>query len=145
MSIFFGFFPDGDRLALSAEGLQLLLSYSVDTNALVTVNSQNCSKAEIIYSFLKHNGIRFQQYIPCIDPINGKNYPFSLPPEAFGYFLIDLFKLYYNDWKSGDYVSIRYFDNLVRILTGQLPEECGMFGKCTFQYVIEADGSVYPC
>lgn len=39
----------------------------------------------------------------------------------------------------------RYFDNLLLMLNGQPPEACGMLGTCGMQYVVEADGSVYPC
>lgn len=28
---------------------------------------------------------------------------------------------------------------------GKHPEECGMCGFCTVQFVLEADGSVFPC
>lgn len=31
------------------------------------------------------------------------------------------------------------------MLNGQPPEACGMLGTCGMQYVVEADGSVYPC
>ena len=39
----------------------------------------------------------------------------------------------------------RYFDNLLMILDRQIPESCNMRGICTNQWVIEADGSTYPC
>ena len=31
------------------------------------------------------------------------------------------------------------------MLAGRPPESCGMGGVCSRQYVLEADGSVYPC
>jgi uncharacterized protein len=49
------------------------------------------------------------------------------------------------DIKSGNFIYIRYFENLVGIIKGYRPESCGMIGYCTEQYVLEADGSVYPC
>ena len=39
----------------------------------------------------------------------------------------------------------RFFDNLLLMLDRQPPEACGMLGVCGMQYVVEADGSVYPC
>ena len=39
----------------------------------------------------------------------------------------------------------RYFDNLMMILDGQMPESCNMRGSCGKQWVVEADGSTYPC
>ena len=31
------------------------------------------------------------------------------------------------------------------MLAGNMPEACGMGGICGMQYVVEADGSVFPC
>ena len=31
------------------------------------------------------------------------------------------------------------------MLAGRPPESCGMSGVCSHQFVLEADGSVYPC
>ena len=126
---------------------RLLAESCVDFNALVTVNGKTAENAELVYSFLKRNGMRYQQYIPCIDPIDAErgSLPFSLSPETYGHFLIELFRLYERDWRRGDYVSIRYFDNLVLFLAGFGTEECGMIGECSLSYAIEADGSVYPC
>lgn len=122
-----------------------LINAGVKLNSLVTVTEKGARDARSIYSFLKRNGMRYQQYIPCIDPIGEEGLPYSLTPEAYGRFLISLFHLYYSDWKKGDYVSIRYFDNLVLMLTGEEAEECGMNGICSSSFTIEADGSVYPC
>ena len=47
--------------------------------------------------------------------------------------------------KSDHYVYNRYFENLMMILAGQNPESCNLRGFCGPQWVIEADGSVYPC
>lgn len=42
-------------------------------------------------------------------------------------------------------ISIQYFENLVGMLMGHPPEMCGMSGICSCQFIIEADGGVYPC
>ena len=42
-------------------------------------------------------------------------------------------------------MSVRHFDNWIGILMGRPPESCNMRGACAIQYVVEADGSVYPC
>ena len=42
-------------------------------------------------------------------------------------------------------MSIRFFDNLVGMLMGYPSEACGMLGECACQFVVEADGSTYPC
>ena len=42
-------------------------------------------------------------------------------------------------------MSISLFDNILLMLTDRIPNQCGMLGSCSMQFVVEADGSVYPC
>jgi len=58
---------------------------------------------------------------------------------------MNLFDLWYADLMHGEYVYIRYFENIVGILKNMPPESCSMTGHCIGQFVVEADGSVYPC
>ncbi|MBQ6600481.1 MAG: SPASM domain-containing protein, partial [Clostridia bacterium] len=44
-----------------------------------------------------------------------------------------------------NYVSIRQFDNWVRMYLGEKPEQCGLMGHCTHQFVAEGNGNIYPC
>ena len=67
----------------------------------------------------------------------------SVPQYA--QYLIRLFNLYVKDYADGNYVSIRHFDNMVRLFLGQQAEQCGMQGHCGRQFVVEAGGNVYPC
>ncbi len=126
---------------------QLLKAAKVDVNILITLTRDAALKGKEIYQFLKRNGARYQQYIPCIDPMKKERgcEKYSLTPDLFLSFLKETFMLYYRDWERGDYVSIRYFDNLVHMMMGLPAESCGMLGFCPDNYVIEADGSVFPC
>ena len=45
----------------------------------------------------------------------------------------------------GEYTSIRQFDNWVQMYVGRAPEQCGVCGHCTHQFVVEGNGNVYPC
>ena len=65
--------------------------------------------------------------------------------EDYGKFLNDTFDEWYKDIISGKKVSVRYFDNLIRMVLGQDPESCDMVGHCNLNGIIEADGSMYPC
>jgi len=49
------------------------------------------------------------------------------------------------DYRSGNYVSIRLFDNLINRLNGRETELCGLNGVCSIQNIVESDGTVYPC
>lgn len=119
----------------------------VEFNILTTVTNVVAQNIGAIYAFFKRHGFRHQQYIACIDPIAASHgsSEYALTPEAYGRFLVTLFDAYFEDWLNGDFVSIRYFDNLVLKLAGFPVESCGMLGFCPNNYVLEADGSVYPC
>ena len=106
--------------------------------------SQNIQE---IYAFYKRQKWNFQQYIACLDPLkepHGQN-SYSIPPESYGQFLTELFRLWYKDWKKNRQPYIRQFENYIAILLGQFPESCDQRGTCSIQYAVEADGSVYPC
>ena len=146
-----------DRFRVDAQGggtytkvlhaAQLFDAAGAQYNILTTVTSAVAENVERIYRFFKKNGFQWQQYIACLDPIGERRggHDYSVTPEQYGVFLKRLFDLWYLDWKHGTPISIRYFDNLVFLLMGQPAEACGMMGHCTCQYVVEADGGVYPC
>ena len=60
-------------------------------------------------------------------------------------YLSGAFDEYLKDILTGEYTSVRNFDNLVRLSRGYRAEMCGMNGHCERQFVIEADGTAYPC
>jgi len=127
--------------------IRLLEQYHVDYNILTVVSAANARRAQQVYAFFKKQGFRYQQYIECLDPIGELpgGHDYSLTPKRYEFFLKSMFDLWYRDMKAGDYVYNRYFENLMMILAGQHPEGCNMQGVCGPQWVIEADGSVYPC
>ena len=100
-----------------------------------------------IYKEYMRNGWKYQQYITCLDPVGetkGER-PYSLTPEIYGQFLINLFRLWYKDWRRGREPYIRQFENYIGVLLGYPPESCEQRGICSVQCVTEADGGVYPC
>lgn len=117
----------------------------VEFNILTTVNRVVAQNIGDIFDFFKRNGFRYLQFIPCLDEISGVKNDYSLTPELYAKALKVLFDRYFDSWRMGEYISIRYFDNLVTMLLGYPPEACGMRGVCGNYYVIEADGSVFPC
>lgn len=127
--------------------VQLFKNKGVSYNVLTVVTGNTVSNIGKIYHFFCNNGFTYQQYIPCLEPLDSKpnQQTYSLTASQYGEFLKQLFNLWYADWKRGKPISIRYFDNLVGILLGYPPESCGMTGRCSCQNVVEADGSVYPC
>jgi len=130
------------------ETINLLNKYKVEYNILTVVTSLVARHPNKVYNFFKNHKFRYLQFIPCLEPllnegIRKKDY--SLKPEKYAYFLKTIFDLWYDDILKGNIISIQYFDNLLGLLMGYKPEVCGMVGHCICQFVIEADGGVYPC
>ena len=125
----------------------MLTEFRVDFNILVVVNGANAKKAQHMYGFFRGKGYRYIQFIPCIDAEGTArgSLPFSLTNEKFAAFLRGFFDKWYAEISRDEEVSVRYFDNLVRIVMGMRPETCSMCGECQCQFIFEADGSVYPC
>lgn len=127
--------------------IRLLNEYKVEYNILFVVNSYSAKHASMIYNFFKKNNFKYIQFIPCLDKLNEKpgHSNYSLLPELFTSFLKVFFDIWYHDIIKGNITSIRYFDNILQIIMGNDYENCGMGGVCSCQFVIEADGSTYPC
>lgn len=122
-----------------------LMAAGVECNALCVVSALSARHGAAVYNGLKKAGFRHIQFIPCVEDFGGET---SVPPlTAKGYltFLRSVFPLWYRDLREGKYVSVRYFDNLVHMVSGREPEACGMLGCCPGQLIVESDGKVYPC
>lgn len=141
-------FPDGSGSAEKVlETARLLEKYHVDFNILSVVTSQSARRIKRIYQFFKNEGLMWQQYIPCIDgfdSVKGQS-DYSLTPERYARFLKELFDCWYQDVKAGRPIYNRTFENWIGMLLRIPPESCNMNGICSRQWVIEADGSVFPC
>ncbi|WP_322168844.1 anaerobic sulfatase maturase [Acutalibacter caecimuris] len=129
------------------QAAQKLAAHQVEFNLLTVVTNRTAENIAKIYNFYRRSGFPYQQYIPCLDPLDEDRgaSPYSLTPEKYASFLTTLFDLWYRDVTAGKFIYIRYFENLLGMLLGCPPEHCGLSGQCVIQYVVEADGSVYPC
>ena len=128
-------------------GIELLENAGVEFNILTVVHARTARNINKVYSAFRRRGLRYLQFIPCLDPLGETpgSHPYSLTPKAYGDFLCRLFDCWWQDLEKGEAVSIRQFDNYVQMLLGIPPESCGMSGVCSLQNVVEADGGVYPC
>lgn len=119
----------------------------VQYNILSVVHAGVARHAAQVYRFFTKRGFRYLQFIPCLDPLDAEPFSLrhSLTPGLYADFLIRLFGLWADDVLAGRGVSIRFFDNLLAVAAGYPPEQCGMQGRCSGQFVVEADGSLYPC
>lgn len=148
---------DHDRYRKDADGrgtferavarTRLLDDYGVAYNILTVVTDELAARPEEVLTLYKQMSWRYLQFTPCMQPPDGSGAPTApfLSNEAYAAFLTRLFRVWYEDFIRGDYYSIRFFDNLIHILCGGQPEQCSQVGACSRQYMVEANGNVYPC
>ncbi|MFX1552547.1 MAG: anaerobic sulfatase maturase [Promethearchaeota archaeon] len=129
---------------LVMHGIEHLKNNKVEFNILILVNNENVKKANEIYSYLRDQGFNYHQYIPCVE-IDDNNNPksFSITGEEWGDFLCDIF----DQWIKEDInrISIRLFDSILEYLIYGRYNVCHMGKDCCQYFVIEYDGSIYPC
>lgn len=126
---------------------KLFDKYEVQYNVLSVVTGKNARSVQKIYNFYKKQGFKYLQFIPCLEPLGDArgNADFSLSPKEYADFLVTIFNLWLKDFKNNNYISIRHIDNQLSMMLGANPEICSMNGCCSIQFVVEGDGSVYPC
>lgn len=127
--------------------IELLKKYHVEFNVLTVVTRQLVPHIRNIYGYFARLGVEYQQYIPCLDPmaeVPGEQ-SYSLTSEDYATFLKELFDCWYAEARQGRMRYVRYFIGLMNMVGGYPPGVCEMYGVCSHQFVVEADGSVYPC
>ena len=120
--------------------------HGVEFNILTVLTGFCADNCEKIYKYFRDNGFKYLQFIPCLRPFGDKSESeLYMTNEQYTRFLIKIFNLYVKDFVRGNYVSVRMFDNLVQMYLGNKPEQCGVCGHCSFQFVAEGNGNIYPC
>ena len=125
---------------------RLLKKHGVDFNILTVLTGYCAENIERIYRYFRFQGFGYLQFIPCLRPFgSAEKSELYMTSDQYAEFLIKLFNLYVKDYVRHQYVSIRQFDNWVRLYLGQPTEQCGIMGHCSHQFVSEANGNIYPC
>ena len=125
---------------------ELLKKHNVDFNIITVLTGYCAENGERIYRFFRSKGFKYLQFIPCLRPFGSdEKSELYMTDEQYADFLIRVFNLYVKDYVRHEYISIRQFDNWVRLYLGQPCEQCGMAGHCSHQYVCEANGTIYHC
>lgn len=132
------------RVMKAAERMK---KHRVEFNILTVLTRKIAEHPKRLWNFCIKNRFGYLQTIPCLPPLENPNpdEAYSLSPRTYGRFLKEFFRIWSEELEKGEYISVRLFDNYVRMAMGEIPEQCGMSGACSAQFVIEADGSVYPC
>lgn len=155
--------PTFDRVMKS---LKLMKAHRVKFNTLTCVTRQSAPYALETYEFLKNTGSTFLQFIPIIermpddaaarlglklavppDLLSGDNddrvTPWTVLPEQYGQFLIDIF----DEWVRRDVgnVFVQIFDVMLNAWMGLPPPLCVFAEKCGKAMIIEHNGDLYSC
>jgi len=124
-------------------GVEALRRNKVEFNVLCVVSQANVGQARALYEWFRRGGFDFIQYIPLAEfDAHGAPLLFALAPEQYGRFLVETFDCWWPDRRK---VRVRFFDNILEALAGQLPGNCAMHRTCDSYVVIEHNGDVYPC
>lgn len=127
------------------KSIQKLREYQVDFNILSVLSKQLAKHPQKLYDFYKKEGFTHIQLIPCLAGLEEIEDPFALTPHLFASFYKVFYDLWLKDFQKGQAMSIYYFDNLIPMFANIPPQQCGLLGFCSLQFVVESDGSVYPC
>lgn len=124
---------------------KLMAENNVKFNVLTVVTTKNSLNIEKIYKYLVKNDFKYLQFIPALDPLDYKVSNIRKANDNYYDYLSNLYKAWSKDLKAGNYVSVRFFDNLMNIMLGGEPEACDMRGICSVQNIVEADGTTFTC
>jgi len=143
---------DQNRLNASGKGthdrvmdaISMLERNKVEFNILTLVNQANVRRSGEIYRYLKNLGIKYHQYIECVEYMpNGQLAPFAISGVEWGKFLCVIFDEWYK--KDRYNVSVRLFDTILTKLVDRQVVACNMGRDCRQYLVVEHNGNVYPC
>ena len=133
---------DGSHARI-VQNLKVLLEEGVEVNILTLLNDRNVKEPERVYEFLLSTGVKYFQFVPCVEPGPGDSVTFySISPEEYGNFLCRLFDLWLDSPMD---ISIRDFDDLMMMLQGQPPNTCILQPRCGGYFLVEHTGDVFPC
>ncbi len=151
---------------LVMRGLDVLKKHGAEYNTLTVVNAANSHHPLEVYRFLKEIGSGFMQFIPLVErvpapdekehqldyaepPVPGtkrKRLPvteWSVDPQIFGRFLVDIFHEWIRE-DIGDYY-VQIFDVSLGIWSGYGASLCVFMEECGAAMALEHNGDLYSC
>lgn len=124
----------------------LLEEHKAEYNVLCVLTNELAGEPDKVWRFIQNEKIAFIQFIPCLEGLDEKGpFPFALRPARFASFYARLYYWWIRELEQGSYISVKLFDDTANFFFRGMPTACGIDGRCHSQYVVEADGSVYPC
>ena len=148
------------------QAISRLQRYQIEYNVLVSVTKETCAYGKRIYRFLRSLGVQHMQFTPIIEREpdeqagklglhyavpqeprkqrgSGKVTSFTVEPEAYGAFLIDVF----DEWIAQDVgrIFIRNVEDILPVYLGLRPTMCIYEEQCGGCMIVEHNGDVYSC
>lgn len=129
------------------QAIRLLRKHHVEFNVLTVLTESLAHHPKALFDFYRTQKFEYVQLIPCLPSLMGDEAmdAEALTPITYGQFFMEFFDLWFKEVQKGRYISINQFDNLITMIKGYAPYQCGVLGHCSLQCVVEGDGSVYPC
>jgi len=135
--------------------------HKVEFNTLTLVNRLTADHPDEIFDFLIDLGVRYLQFIPCVEPALGGQLltldrsvkcqeltppsvaEFSVTPKQYGDFLCRIF----DRWMEfgPQKLSIRDFDSALSYCLSGHHSICTFDRQCSQYIVVEHTGDVFPC
>ena len=125
--------------------IKCLRQYGIEFNILCVLTKDNARHPEKLWNFFLEQRLDYIQFIPCLPELDEEDNTYSLTPQLFHDFYLSLFRLWLEQVKKRNYISIKLFDDIANMLVYSRLTGCGLNGSCNLQCIVEADGSVYPC
>lgn len=140
-----------NSILLDEEWIKLFKNYQFLVGISLDGFKENHDKVRV----LKNNKSTYELVMKNIQLLKDNNITYNIltvltsslskHPKEYFVFYKQLFPLWFNELNKGNNISFNYFDNLILLFNKQYPYQCGYLGYCSMQFVIESDGSVYPC
>lgn len=153
-------------LARVLYSFRMMRSYGVEVNVLATVNSESSRYPLEVYRFFRQHGVQFIQFIPIIERAADSGSenpglslaappsltheeksttltPWSVGPEQYGEFLIQVFK----EWIRNDVgtVFVMNFEWTLAAWAGVGPGVCYLSPRCGNSLILEYNGDIFSC
>lgn len=125
-----------------AAAIARLRTYGLEPSVLMVLSQPLAAHPQKVWRTIERLDLRYVQFIPCLGPLDGAAGRHALTPDAFARFYLTLLGLWE---RGGRTVHVGLFDDLLALTSGRHPQTCGLLGRCAPQFVVEGDGSVYPC
>ena len=125
--------------------IDLLRKKKVEFNVLTVVTKMVARHPEELYQFFRSHCFQYVQLIPCLPGVGGRESTYAMPIKEYACFFNAFFDCWLKGTMEGYPMSVNLFDNVYSLIHGGYPYQCGMMGVCPIQFVVEANGDVYPC